>query len=40
VIDQKIDMVLITLPSSAHEKLKSILDDIGDEMVSIMVVPD
>jgi hypothetical protein len=40
VIDQKIDIVLITLPSSAHERLRSILDDIGDEMVSIMVVPD
>jgi Undecaprenyl-phosphate glucose phosphotransferase len=40
VIDQKIDMVLITLPLSAHERLKSILDDIGDEMVSIMLIPD
>jgi Undecaprenyl-phosphate glucose phosphotransferase len=40
VIDQKIDMVLITLPLSAHEILKSILDDIGDEMVSIMLIPD
>ena len=40
VIDQKIDIVLITLPSSSHERLRSILDDIGDEMVSIMVVPD
>ena len=40
VIDQEIDIVLITLPSSAHERLRSILDDIGDEMVSIMVVPD
>ncbi len=40
VTNQKIDMVLITLPLSAHEKLKSVLDDIGDEMVSIMVIPD
>ncbi len=35
-----IDMVLITLPLNAHEKLKSILDNIADEMVSIMIVPD
>jgi Undecaprenyl-phosphate glucose phosphotransferase len=40
VMDQKIDMVLITLPLNAHERLKRILDDIGDEMVSIMVIPD
>ena len=40
VVNQKIDMVLITLPLSAHERLKSILDDIGDEMVSIMLIPD
>ena len=40
VMDQKIDMVLITLPLSAHERLKRILDDIGDEMVSIMLIPD
>jgi len=40
VIDQKIDMVLIMLPLNAHERLKRILDDIGDEMVSIMVIPD
>jgi Undecaprenyl-phosphate glucose phosphotransferase len=39
-MDQKIDMVLITLPLSAHERLKRILDDIGDEMVSIMLIPD
>ncbi len=35
-----IDMVLIALPLSYHEKLKSILDNIDDEMVSIMVIPD
>ena len=40
VLQQKIDMVLITLPLSAHEKLKTILDDIGDEIVSIMLIPD
>ncbi|MHC4138894.1 MAG: undecaprenyl-phosphate glucose phosphotransferase [Planctomycetota bacterium] len=40
VMDQKIDMVLITLPLSAHERLKRILDGIGDEMVSIMLIPD
>jgi len=40
VKDHNIDMVLITLPLSAHERLKSILDDIGDEMVSIMLIPD
>jgi Undecaprenyl-phosphate glucose phosphotransferase len=39
-MNQKIDMVLITLPLSAHEKLKDILNDIGDEMVSIMLIPD
>ncbi len=37
---QQIDIVFITLPLSAHEKLKSILDSIADEMVSIMMVPD
>ncbi|MBC8549143.1 MAG: undecaprenyl-phosphate glucose phosphotransferase, partial [Candidatus Brocadiales bacterium] len=40
VTNQKIDMVLITLPLSAHERLKRILEDIGDEMVSIMLIPD
>ncbi|KKM67385.1 hypothetical protein LCGC14_1471680 [marine sediment metagenome] len=33
-------MVLIALPLSAHEKLKSILDNIADEMVSVMILPD
>ncbi|GAX60647.1 capsular polysaccharide synthesis protein [Candidatus Scalindua japonica] len=40
VMNQKIDMVLITIPLSAHERLKRILDDIGDETVSIMLIPD
>ena len=40
VMSQKIDIILITLPLSAHKRLKSILNNIGDEMVSIMVIPD
>jgi Undecaprenyl-phosphate glucose phosphotransferase len=40
ITNNQIDMVLITLPLNAHEKLKSILDNIADEMVSIMIVPD
>lgn len=40
ITNYKIDMVLITLPLGAHEKLKSILDNIADEMVSIMILPD
>ncbi|MFQ5964397.1 MAG: undecaprenyl-phosphate glucose phosphotransferase [Candidatus Scalinduaceae bacterium] len=40
VINHGIDMVLIALPLSVHEKLKSILDNLADEMVSIMVLPD
>lgn len=40
VVNHKIDIVFITLSLSAQEKLKSVLDDIGDEMVSIMVIPD
>jgi Undecaprenyl-phosphate glucose phosphotransferase len=40
IISNQIDMVLITLPLNAHEKLKSILDNIADEMVSIMIIPD
>ena len=40
VMNENIDMVLITLPLSAHERLKRILDDIGDEMVSIILIPD
>jgi Undecaprenyl-phosphate glucose phosphotransferase len=40
VMDQKVDIVLITLPLSARERLKRILEDIGDEMVSIMLIPD
>ena len=40
VVNHKIDIVFIALSLSAQEKLKSVLDDIGDEMVSIMVIPD
>ena len=40
VADQSIDMILIALPLSAHERLKTILSDIGDETVSIMLIPD
>jgi Undecaprenyl-phosphate glucose phosphotransferase len=40
ITNHKIDMVLIALPLNAHEKLKSIIDDIADEMVSIIMVPD
>jgi len=40
VVNHKIDLVFITLSLSAQDKLKSVLDDIGDEMVSIMVIPD
>ncbi|MGR3175939.1 MAG: undecaprenyl-phosphate glucose phosphotransferase [Candidatus Scalindua sp.] len=40
VVNHKIDIVFITLSLSAQEKLKSVLDDIDDEMVSIMVIPD
>ncbi len=40
VVNHKIDIVFITLSLSAQDKLKSVLDDIGDEMVSIMVIPD
>jgi Undecaprenyl-phosphate glucose phosphotransferase len=40
VTGQKIDMVMITLPLSAHDRLKTILENIGDEMVSIMLIPD
>ncbi|MBS1258272.1 MAG: UDP-glucose:undecaprenyl-phosphate glucose-1-phosphate transferase [Candidatus Scalindua arabica] len=40
VVNHKIDIVFITLSLSAQETLKTVLDDIGDEMVSIMVIPD
>ncbi len=35
-----IDIVFIALPFNAHNQLKEVLDWIGDEMVSIMVLPD
>ncbi|UJS16055.1 MAG: undecaprenyl-phosphate glucose phosphotransferase [Candidatus Jettenia sp.] len=36
----KIDIVFVALPFSVHHQLKEVLDWIGDEMVSIMVLPD
>jgi len=35
-----IDIVFVALPFHAHSSLKDVLDCIGDEMVSIMVLPD
>lgn len=35
-----IDIVFIALPFNAHNHLREVLDWIGDEMVSIMVLPD
>ena len=40
VSNHQIDIVLIALPLSAHESLKSVLSSLADEMVSIMVIPD
>lgn len=35
-----IDIVFVALPFNVHHQLKEVLDCIGDEMVSIMVLPD
>ncbi|MFN3532475.1 MAG: undecaprenyl-phosphate glucose phosphotransferase [Candidatus Brocadia sp.] len=35
-----IDIVFVALPFDAHNQLKEVLNWIGDEMVSIMVLPD
>jgi len=35
-----IDIVFVALPFNAHNQLREVLDWIGDEMVSIMVLPD
>ncbi|MBE7545935.1 putative capsular polysaccharide synthesis protein [Candidatus Kuenenia stuttgartiensis] len=35
-----IDIVFITLPFHSHYQLKEVLEHIGDEMVTIMVLPD
>lgn len=35
-----IDIVFVALPFDAHNQLKDVLNWIGDEMVSIMVLPD
>lgn len=40
VTKMSIDIVFIALPFNAHNHLREVLDWIGDEMVSIMVVPD
>ncbi len=40
VIGLSVDIVLIAIPLSAHERLKTILNDLGDETVSIMLIPD
>ncbi|MBE7446534.1 MAG: undecaprenyl-phosphate glucose phosphotransferase [Planctomycetia bacterium] len=40
VTKMSIDIVFIALPFNAHNHLREVLDWIGDEMVSIMVLPD
>ncbi|KKO20177.1 MAG: undecaprenyl-phosphate glucose phosphotransferase [Candidatus Brocadia sp.] len=40
VVKLGIDIVFVALPFHAHNQLKEILDYLGDEMVSIMVLPD
>ncbi|MCP5003762.1 MAG: exopolysaccharide biosynthesis polyprenyl glycosylphosphotransferase, partial [Planctomycetes bacterium] len=40
IIKNEIDIVLIALPLRAHAELKSLLDNIADEMVTIMIIPD
>jgi len=40
IIKHDIDIVFITLPFHAHHYLKEVLEKIGDEMVTIMVLPD
>lgn len=40
ISNHKIDIVFVALPFSAYHQLKEVLDWIGDEMVSIMVLPD
>lgn len=40
VIQHGIDILFISLPFHAHNQLKEVLDWIGDEAVSIIVVPD
>ncbi|HQU30417.1 MAG: undecaprenyl-phosphate glucose phosphotransferase [Planctomycetia bacterium] len=40
VVKLGIDIVFIALPFNAHNQLREVLDCIGDEMVSIMVLPD
>ncbi len=40
ITKRNIDIVFIALPFHAHSQLKEVLEWIGDEMVSIMVLPD
>ena len=40
ITNRGIDIVFVALPFHAHNQLKEVLDWIGDEMVSIMVLPD
>ncbi|MCF6148354.1 MAG: undecaprenyl-phosphate glucose phosphotransferase [Candidatus Kuenenia sp.] len=40
IIKHAIDIVFITLPFHSHHQLKEVLENIGDEMVTIMVLPD
>lgn len=40
VAKHTIDIVFIALPFNAHNQLREVLDYLGDEMVSIMVLPD
>lgn len=40
VVKHTIDIVFIALPFNAHNQLREVLNYLGDEMVSIMVLPD
>ncbi|MBI2472652.1 MAG: undecaprenyl-phosphate glucose phosphotransferase [Planctomycetes bacterium] len=40
IVNRGIDIVFVALPFHAHNQLKEVLDWIGDETVSIMVLPD
>ena len=40
IIKRGIDIILVALPFHAHNQLKEVLEWIGDETVSIMVLPD
>ncbi|HHT9137177.1 MAG TPA: undecaprenyl-phosphate glucose phosphotransferase [Candidatus Wunengus sp. YC60] len=40
IVTRGIDIIFVALPFHAHNQLKEVLDWIGDETVSIMVLPD